>query len=391
MTQDAIYKSSAINILGTYEVQATASSIISMQARGGAIPKTYGGSVDPWNHLEAAMALTTVGRIGEARKAILWLAEIQNPNGSWYSGYDSADNVLEYRIDTNQCVYIATTLLHHFLFTGDLAFLVRLWPTIAKAVNFVISYQTKAGNIPWSIDGEALCNSSEVTPYVKEEITPSLLASSCSIHHSLRAAYILSNILAASENMHSISQYKEALFVDYDPQYLQPIYLYSRFKLFKSINEYVYNRPNTEEEIYLNKDNYAMDNYYPMMTFLTSDAAVAKMVKARDLFILDDWGVRCLVSQDWFTTAETSEWAIAEMCLGNRVLAKSLLISTYRHRLQDGSYLTGSVYPTKATFPRGEVSSYSSAAVILANDILAGGITKQVFTDSKLSSWRAAI
>ncbi|NQW67757.1 MAG: hypothetical protein HQ454_00480 [Acidimicrobiaceae bacterium] len=38
------------------------------------------------------------------------------------------------------------------------------------------------------------------------------------------------------------------------------------------------------------------------------------------------------------------------------------------HRQHDGSYLTGIVYPQGITFPHGEVSAYTGAAVILAAD-----------------------
>jgi hypothetical protein len=47
-----------------------------------------------------------------------------------------------------------------------------------------------------------------------------------------------------------------------------------------------------------------------------------------------------------------------------------LLAWTRAHRTDDGSYYTGIVYPTLETFPDGERTAYTGAAVILAADAL---------------------
>src|SRR5580693_8700607 len=41
------------------------------------------GHVDAWNHVECAMALSVCGLREEARRAYAWLAQAQQPDGSW--------------------------------------------------------------------------------------------------------------------------------------------------------------------------------------------------------------------------------------------------------------------------------------------------------------------
>jgi hypothetical protein len=46
--------------------------------------------------------------------------------------------------------------------------------------------------------------------------------------------------------------------------------------------------------------------------------------------------------------------------------AHALLACTRNHRRETGEYLTGVVYPEGVEFPRGECTTYSAAAVVLA-------------------------
>ena len=55
-------------ILTGKEVAATADHIASWQLRSGMIPWFPGGHADPWNHVEAAMALSVGGRRSEAEQ-----------------------------------------------------------------------------------------------------------------------------------------------------------------------------------------------------------------------------------------------------------------------------------------------------------------------------------
>ena len=56
-------------VLSGPEVLATAHAIASVQRHDGMIPWFEGGHCDPWNHVEAAMALTACGLHAEAAAA----------------------------------------------------------------------------------------------------------------------------------------------------------------------------------------------------------------------------------------------------------------------------------------------------------------------------------
>jgi hypothetical protein len=88
------------------EVARTASHLASLQVRDGQIPWFPGGHCDPWNHVEAAMALTVTGYLDEAKAAYRWLAEHQLGDGSWFNYY-VGNAVKDARLDTNVCAYVA--------------------------------------------------------------------------------------------------------------------------------------------------------------------------------------------------------------------------------------------------------------------------------------------
>jgi hypothetical protein len=114
-----------------------------------------------------------------------------------------------------------------------------------------------------------------------------------------------------------------------------------------------------------------MDWYYPVLTgALTKDLASQRMASRFDEFMLDDHGVRCVSDQPWVTTAETCECAMAYLAIGDEATAHRLFQSVQPLRDEDGAYFTGMVFPETITFPDGERSTYSSAAVILAADAL---------------------
>ena len=55
----------------------SAEHLASLQTASGMIPWFPGGHCDPWNHVEAAMALDVAGFHAEAERAYEWLADIQ--------------------------------------------------------------------------------------------------------------------------------------------------------------------------------------------------------------------------------------------------------------------------------------------------------------------------
>ena len=68
-----------------HELNDTAQSIARLQLANGMIPWFDGGHCDPWNHVETAMALDTMGLHHEARRAYEWLADVQRPDGAWHN------------------------------------------------------------------------------------------------------------------------------------------------------------------------------------------------------------------------------------------------------------------------------------------------------------------
>ncbi len=69
------------------EMARTVQAIASVQLPSGAIPEFPGGVTNPWNHIEAAMALDVGGLAEAASRAYGWLAETQRPDGAWWAGY----------------------------------------------------------------------------------------------------------------------------------------------------------------------------------------------------------------------------------------------------------------------------------------------------------------
>ena len=114
-----------------------------------------------------------------------------------------------------------------------------------------------------------------------------------------------------------------------------------------------------------------MDWYYPVLCgALEGAAADARLDAGVTTYLLEGLGVRCVSTNDWVTAAETAECAMALDALGRRDEALSLLAQTAAHRRSDGSYFTGLAYPSRTTFPGGETTSYTAAAVVLAADAL---------------------
>src|SRR5487761_1449543 len=113
-------------------IDQTADTIAALQLPSGQIPWFEGGHADPWNHVEAAMALALADRILEAERAFDWLARTQHADGSWFNYY-VGDDIEDARLDTNVVAYVATGVWHHYLHTRDAGFLAQMWPVVERA------------------------------------------------------------------------------------------------------------------------------------------------------------------------------------------------------------------------------------------------------------------
>ena len=312
------------------ELAATVDTIATVQQADGMIPWFPGGHGDPWNHVEAAMALDAGGRRAEAEAAYGWLAATQRPDGAWHQYY-RAGRVEEATLDANVTAYVATGVRHHFAATADAGFLEELWPVVEAAAGFVLDLQAPRGEVIWARHADG-------TPW-----SFALLTASSSTFASLRSALAVADLLGHE----------------------RPEWELAADALRRVIAE--------EPGAFLPKDRWAMDWYYPVLAgVVTGDAARARLAAGYDRFVMDGLGVRCVADKDWVTAAETAECALAHLAAGEGDVAAALLDWAEHLRHDDGSYFTGMVHPQRDHFPAGERSTYSAAAVTLAATALSG-------------------
>ncbi|MCU1395416.1 MAG: hypothetical protein JWM34_3844 [Ilumatobacteraceae bacterium] len=319
-------------VISSEEVLLTAESIASLQLPSGMIPWFVGGHCDPWNHVETAMALDVAGLHGAAERAYEWLVDMQRPEGAWNNYYLPDGSVEDIKLDTNVCAYVATGVWHHWLCTWDRGFVDHLWPTVDRALEWVLGLRRLDGTILWAVEPDA-------KPW-----DYALLTGSSSIMHSLECGAKLAELINEPR-----------------PHWADAA---------AALREVITARSDTAFEP---KTRWAMDWYYPVLTgAMTGEQAKARMNDGFDAFAMEGRGIRCVSDEPWVTASETAECSISFTAIGDLTTATDLLRWTRAHRCDDGAYTTGIVYPTLERFPAGERSAYTGAAVILAADAIAG-------------------
>lgn len=309
----------------------TVDSIAAAQQRDGCIPWFPGGHADPWDHVEAAMALDIGGRRAEAERAYEWLQQTQRPDGA-LAFYYRDGVVIDERLDANHSVYLATGVWHHYLVTGDHGFLEELWPTVERAVEFALGLQAEGGEIVWMRLPDGTGGEYAL-----------LTASSC-VHLSLRCALAVAARLGEERPDWELSLGTLAHAVARRPEAFEP------------------------------KPRFAMDWYYPVLGgALTGAAARARLLERWDTFVVPGRGVRCVSDQPWVTGAETCEAVMAMSAAGLDLEAGSLFGDVQHLRHPDGSYWTGYNWQEGLHYPEGERTTWTGAAVVLAHDVLEGG------------------
>jgi len=311
------------------DVRSSAASIARVQEPSGAVPWFPGGHVDPWDHIECAMALTVAGLRDEARAAFEFLRETQRPDGSWPAKV--IDGVVEdASFETNQCAYIAVGVWHHLLVTEDVDFAARMWPTVRDALDLVTGYATDRGEISWSVGADGRAR------------PEALLTGSSSTYHSLRCGLALADRLDIP----------------------QPEWEIATGRLGHVIVEH--------PEAFLDKSRFSMDWYYPVLGGAVRGAAGrARLASRWDEFVVPGLGIRCVDDEPWVTGAETAELVIALDAVGMTDEAAALFADVQHLRTDDGSYWTGWQYVAGVNWPA-EQSTWTAAAVILAADALLG-------------------
>jgi MMP endo-(1,4)-3-O-methyl-alpha-D-mannosidase len=316
-------------ILSAGEVLATGQSIAAMQQPSGAIGWPD-GHTDAWNHVECAMALSVCGLAEPARRAFGWLRAGQRADGSWPKRTGPDGRVTDPAADANQVAYVAVGVWHELLVTGDERFAAAMWPTVRRAISFVLDLQTARGEIAWE-------RAADGTP-----AGYALLTGCASIYQSLRCAALLAECagqpqpdweLAAGRLGHVVASHPEA---------------------------------------FADKARFSMDWYYPVLAgAVRGPAAAGRLAAGWSRFVEPGLGVRCVAGEPWVTGAETCELVLALDAIGDRDRALALFGDIQHLRDAGGAYWTGWQFVNQAHFPA-ERSSWTAAAMTLAADALAG-------------------
>jgi hypothetical protein len=310
------------------DMDAVASSIVNTQKENGKIPWSVGDKTDPWDHVEAAMGLGIGGYFAEAKNAFLWLKEIQLEDGSWYAAYQNG-KPLDLTRDTNMSSYIAVGLFHYFLMTEDLDFLMRMYETMSRGIDFAISLQTPEGVIHWAKSPEG-----RVEPMA-------LLTGSSSIYMSLKCGLAISGVLGIDK----------------------PAWKKSLYHLGHALN---HNR----HMFNVTKSRFSMDWFYPVLSgAVTGDKARKRIEKYWKKFIVNGNGVLCVSDQPWVTLSETSELCLSLSAIGNDALAGVVFGWIQNRKFEDNTFWCGYTVPEITVWPEEKIT-WTNAVVLMADDAL---------------------
>lgn len=311
-------------------IGSVAQMIVALQRDSGEIPWHEGGKTDPWDLVEAAMGLTIAGFYDNADRAFRWMADNQNPDGSWFSSY--REGIPEDRTtETNMSSYIATGVFHSWLVRKDRQFLEAMWEPVEKGIDFAISLQTDRGEIYWAKSPAGV-----VDPMA-------LLTGASSIYMSLKCALSIAALLGKS----------------------RPSWEIAFDKLGASIRDtiHIYN---------ISKSRFSMYWFYPVLSgALAGETAERRIEKYWKKYVIEGQGVRCVSDRPWITMAETSELVLALAAMGNKPLA-TIVFSWIQERVyDDGTFWCGYTFPDMVIWPEEKIS-WTNAVVLMATDALYG-------------------
>lgn len=316
-----------------------AAYIAQQQRDDGAIPWFSNHKLDPWDHTEALMALACKEYYDAWHKGFDWLANNQNPNGSWFANYFLTDQEscgkTEAIIETNFVAYPATGLWHHYLCRQDKAMLLRYFPVIKKAIDFVIAQQSPEGDIQWAVTDEE-----------PHKLPRDALVTACSS--------ILRSLECAISIAETLSQTCENWKLAYS-------------KLFDALK----NKPWRFDRTWESKARFSMDWFYPIIAGIYNEQEARLRLQQRwRTFVEPNIGCRCVSDEPWMTVAESSELCLALIAASKKEKAASILGALISWQDDDGGFWTGYNFRDDNIWPQ-EKTTWTAAAYVLASDALA--------------------
>lgn len=328
------------------DIAACADRIEKLQHRDGAIPWVEAGVWDPWNHGESAMALAVAGRRSAVEAALDALAERQEADGGWTGELGAGVPMAECgeRIappetpvtarDTNFTGYVAVTVLRCALALDEPRLIARYAPMVSAALDWVAARQSEHGDIAWR----------DPDPGQHLDEVDALRAGNASLYKSFEAGLRITDALGARKSDWAAAR--------------------------RGIARAFAEAGHRFDRKGVDRTNYAMDWYYPILTgAICGQAARQRLDAGWERFVVADLGCRCVAEEPWVTAAETAELAMACLTLGRVDQARALIADLSPLAKGGEGFWMGWQYDLGMIWPK-ERPGWTSAAVVLAVDAL---------------------